>query len=198
MTLEDLKPSQVKEIIRSEFRQLPETHWIQNLRHPSYHLRQPIPILIKRADGTVTATYDDVELCGMGDSVKAAMSDLCEKIVARYEGLGRSAAKSQEYKFLKQIIQEVEPPAWQELKQLYKERLEKIPYVQEGYIKINGKDADVIIVISEYSVDRIKQLARIDLEINKKFRPLFFHVEYERSKEHLDLNDFERFYQTCP
>ena len=45
MTLEDFKPSEIKEIIRSELRQLPETHWVQNLRHPSYHLRQPIPIL---------------------------------------------------------------------------------------------------------------------------------------------------------
>lgn len=198
MTLDDLTPLQAEEIIRSEFRQLPKTYWIQNLRHPSYHLRQPIPILIERADNTVSATYDDVELCGMGDSVKAAMSDLCTKIIARYEELGGSPAKSQEYKFLKQIIQEVEPPAWQELKQLYGEKLEKVPYVQEGYIKIEDKEADVIIVISEYSVDRIKRLARIDLEINKKFRPLYFHVEYERSKEYLDLNDFERFYQTCP
>ena len=151
MTLDDLTPSQVKEIIRSEFRQLPETHWIQNLRHPVYCLRQPIPILIERAADTVTATYDDVELRGTGDSVKAAMSDLCAKIVTRYEELGESPAKSQEYKFLKQIIKEIEPPAWQELKQLYREKLEKIPYVQKGYIKINGKDADVIIVISEYS-----------------------------------------------
>ena len=198
MALEDLKPSQVKEIIRSEFRQLPETHWVQNLRHPAYHLRQPIPILIERAEGTVTATYDDVELCGTGASVKEAISNLCTKIVACYEELGESAAKSQEYRFLKRIIEEVEPPAWQELKQLYREKLEEVPYVQEGYIKIEGKEADVVIVISEYSVDRIKQLARIDLEINKKFRPLFFHVEYERSKEHLDLNDFERFYQICP
>ncbi len=198
MTLEDLKPSKIKEIIRSELRQLPETHWVQNLRHPLYHLRQSIPIRIERADDTVTATYDDVDLCGTGDSVKAAISDLCTKIVARYEELGESAAKSQEYRFLKRIIEEVEPPAWQELKQLYREKLEEVPYVQEGYIKIEGKEADVIIVISEYSVDRIKQLARIDLEINKKFRPLFFHVEYERSKEHLDLNDFERFYQICP
>ena len=194
MTLEDLKPSQVKEIIRSEFRQLPETHWVQNLRHPSYHLRQPIPILIERTDDAMTATYDDIELCGIGDSVKAAMSDLCAKIVARYEELRESAVKSQEYRFLKRIIEEVEPPAWQELKQLYKERLEKIPYVQEGYIKINGKDADVIIVISEYSVDRIEQLAGIDLEINLKFRPLYFHVEYKRSEKDLELEDFDRFY----
>ena len=198
MTLEDFKPSQIKEIIRSELRQLPETHWVQNLRHSSYHLRQPIPIRIERAADTVTATYDDAELCGTGDSVKTAISDLCTKIVARYEELRESDEKSQEYKFLKQIIEEVEPPAWQELKQLYKKRLEEIPYVQGGYIKIEGKEAEAIIVISEYSVDRIKQLAGIDLEINKKFRPLFFHVEYERSKEHLDLNDFERFYQTCP
>ena len=194
MALENLKASQVKEIIRSEFRQLPETHWIQNLRHPSYYLRQPIPILIERADGTVTAAYDDIELCGMGDSVKTAMSDLCAKIVARYEELGESPAKSQEYKFLKQIIQEVEPPAWQELKQLYRKKLEEIPYVKKGYIKINGKDADVIIVISEYSVDRIEQLAGIDLEINLKFRPLYFHVEYKRLENYLELDDFDRFY----
>lgn len=194
MTLEDFKPSQIKEIIRSELRQLPETHWVQNLRHPAYRLRQPIPILIERVDDTVTATYDDVELCGTGASVKTATSDLCTKIVARYEELGESPAKSQEYKFLKQIIQEVEPPAWQELKQLYKERLEEIPYVQGGYIKIEGKEADVMIVISEYSVDRIEQLAEIDLEVNKKFRPLSFFVEYKLSENYLELDDFDRFY----
>ncbi|RKU07100.1 hypothetical protein C6502_17660 [Candidatus Poribacteria bacterium] len=194
MALENLTSSQVKEIIRSEFRQLPETHWIQNLRHSSYYLRQPIPILIERADGTVTATYDDVELYGTGDNVKAAMSDLCAKIVARYEELRKSAAKSQEHTFLKQILEEIESPVWQELKQLYGGKLEEVPYVQEGYIKINGKDADVIIVISEYSVDRIKQLAGIDLEINLKFRPLYFHVEYKRSEKNLELDGFDRFY----
>ena len=194
MTLEDLKSSQVKEIIRSEFRQLPETHWIQNLRHPAYHLRQPIPILIEKADDAVTATYDDIELCGTGDSVKAAMLDLCTKIVAYYEELEESAAKSQEYTFLKQVIEEIQPKAWEEVKQLYREKLEGIPYVQKGYIKIDGKDADVIIVLSEESVEIIKQLAQIDLEINLKFRPLYFFVEYESSEDYLELDDFERFY----
>ena len=194
MTLEDFKPSQIKEIIHSELRQLPETHWIQNLRHPAYHLRQPIPILIERADDTVTATYDDVELCGAGDSMKAAISDLCTQIVARYGELRESAAKSQEYRFLKRIIEEVEPPAWQELKQLYRKKLKEIPYVKKGYIKIEGKEADVIIVISEYSVDRIEQLAEIDLEVNKKFRPLSFFIEYKLSENYLELDDFDRFY----
>ena len=194
MTLEDLKPLQVKEIIRSEFRQLPETRWVQNLRHPSYQLRQPIPILIEKADDAVTATYDDVELCGTGDSVRAAISDLCTKIVAYYEELEESAAKSQEYTFLKQVIEEIQPKAWEEVKQLYREKLEGIPYVQKGYIKIDGKDADVIIVLSEESVEIIKQLAQIDLEINLKFRPLYFFVEYESSEDYLELNDFERFY----
>ena len=195
MTLEDLKPSQVKEIIRSAFRQLPETHWVQNLRHPAYHLRQPIPILIERADDAMTATYDDIELCGTGDSVKAAMSDLCAKIVARYEELEESAAKSQEYTFLKQVIEEIQPKAWEEVKQLYREKLEGIPYVQKGYINISAPDyADVILVLSEYSVARIEQLAKIDLEINLKFRPLYFFVEYESSEDYLELDDFERFH----
>ena len=194
MTLEDLKPLQVKEIIRSAFRQLPETRWVQNLRHPSYQLRQPIPILIEKADDAVTATYDDVELCGTGDSVRTAILDLCTKIVAYYEELEESAAKSQEYTFLKQVIEEIQPKAWEEVKQLYREKLEGIPYVQKGYIKIDGKDADVIIVLSEESVEIIKQLAQIDLEINLKFRPLYFFVEYESSEDYLELDDFERFY----
>ena len=195
MTLEDLQPLQVKEIIRSAFRQLPETHWVQNLRHPAYHLRQPIPILIERADDAMTATYDDIELCGTGDSVKAAMSDLCAKIVARYEELEESAAKSQEYTFLKQVIEEIQPKAWEEVKQLYREKLEGIPYVQKGYINISAPDyADVILVLSEYSVARIEQLAKIDLEINLKFRPLYFFVEYESSEDYLELDDFERFH----
>ena len=195
MTLEDLTPLQMKEIIRSAFRQLPETHWVQNLRHPAYHLRQPIPILIERADDAMTATYNDIELCGTGDSVKAAMSDLCAKIVARYEELGKSAAKSQEYTFLKQVIEEIQPKAWEEVKQLYREKLEGIPYVQKGYINISAPDyADVILVLSEYSVARIEQLAKIDLEINLKFRPLYFFVEYESSEDYLELDDFERFH----
>ena len=186
--------SEIREIIRSELRQIPETHLVQNLRHPAYHLRQPIPILIEKTGEVVTATYDDVELGGTGDDIRAAISDLCTKIIARYEELGESAAKSQEYTFLKRIIEEVESPAWQELKQLYKEKLEEIPYVKEGYIKIDGNNADVVIVLSEYSVDRIEQLAEIDLEINLKFRPLSFFVEYKFSEDYLELNDFECFY----
>ena len=106
----------------------------------------------------------------------------------------KSAAKSQEYTFLKQVIEEIQPKAWEEVKQLYREKLEGIPYVQKGYIKIDGKDADVIIVLSKESVEIIKQLAQIDLEINLKFRPLYFFVEYESSEDYLELDDFERFY----
>ena len=194
MTFEDLKPSQVKEIIRSEFRQLPETHWVQNLQHSSYYLRQPIPILIEKADDTVTATYDDVKLYGAGGSVKAAMSDLCAKIVARYEELEKSTAKSQEYTFLNRIIEEIEPPAWQELKQLYREKLEEIPYVQGGYIRIDGNNAEIVIVLSEESVEIIMELAEIDLEINQEFCSLSFSVEYESPEDYLELDDFECFY----
>ena len=194
MTLESLTPLEIKEIIRSEFRRLPETYWVHNLRHPSYHLRQSIPILIEREGGAITAIYDDIDLYATSYSVKEAMSDLCAKIVARYEELRESAAKSQEYTFLKRIIEAVEPPAWQELKQLYKEKLEETPYVQEGYIKIDGNNAEVVIVLSEESVDIIMELAQIDLEINQEFRSLSFSVEYESSEDYLELDNFERFY----
>lgn len=109
MTLEDFKPSEIREIIRAELRQLSETHWIQNLRHPSYHLRQPIPILIERVDDTVTATYDDAELCGTGDSVKEAISDLCAKIVARYGELGKALQNLKNISSSNELLRKLNP-----------------------------------------------------------------------------------------
>ena len=200
MAAEELKPLQVKEIIRSEIRQLPETRWIQNLRHPSYHLRQPIPILIEREGDVVAANYDDLDLSGKGEDVKSAISDLCGKIVACYNGARESADRNadsptQENTFLRQIIVEIQPAAWDEVKELYRERLKGFSYVQKVYINISMPDyAAVIIILSEESVDRIEQLAEIDLAINLKFRPLYFFVEYESSEDNLDLNNFVRFY----
>ena len=188
--------SEIREIIRTEFRHIPETHWVQNLLHPSYHLHQPIAISVERADDTVTATYDDIELCGTGASVKEAKSNLCAKIVSRYQQLGESAPTSQEYTFLKRIIEEVEPAAWQELKQLYKEKLEEIPYVQKGFIRTEGNNAEVIIVLSEESAEKIMELAQLDLNINQGFRSLTFSVEYKATENNLELNEFECFYGT--
>ena len=204
MAAEKLKPAQVKEIIRSEIRQLPETRWIQNLRHPSYHLRQPIPVLIEREAGVVTANYGDLDLSGKGGEVKAAISDLCGKIVARYERAEDCADRkdnspTHEYTFLKQIIVEIQPELvpserWKEIKQFYQDRLEVIPDVQKGYIKQGTEYVEVIILVSGHSVALIEQLSKIDLEINQKFHPLCFYIEYKRSPHYLDLDNFEQFY----
>ena len=204
MATEELKPVQVKDIIRSEIRQPPETRWIQNLRHPYYHLRQPIPILIEREGDGVTANYDDLGLSGRGESAKAAMLDLCGKIVACYEGARECADRNddsptQEYTFLRQIIVEIQPELvssqlWKEVKQFYPDRLEVIPDVQKGYIKQGQEYVEVIILVSGHSVTLIEQLSKIDLEINRKFRPLCFYIEYKRSPSYLDLDDFEQFY----
>ena len=162
MATEELKPVQVKDIIRSEIRQLPETRWIQNLRHPSYHLRQPIPVLIEREGDGVTANYDDLGLSGRGESAKAAILDLCGKIVACYEGARECADRNddsptQEYTFLRHIIVEIQPELvssqlWKEVKQFYRDRLEVIPDVQKGYIKQGQEYVEVIILVSGHSV----------------------------------------------
>jgi hypothetical protein len=55
----------IQRTIQSEFSRFPETHWIQNLRHPSYQLRQPIPVVIERDGDVVIATYDDIDLCAL-------------------------------------------------------------------------------------------------------------------------------------
>lgn len=177
----------------------PETRWIQNIRNPSYQLRRPIPIVIERDCGLIMANYDDLELNATGGSLQAAISGLCEKIVACYEENRKPSNRSkspptQEQEFLDQIIVETQPKAWNELKRLYAEELKAFAYVDKGYIHISSPDyADVILILSEESADRIARLAGVDLEINQKFLPLNFTVEYRSSEEYVDLSDFVRF-----
>ena len=102
-----------QETIRSELSKIPETRWIQNLRHPAYQLRQPIPIVIERDGDVVIAAYDDIDLYGTGADVQEAISDLCSAIVEYYEGLKEHAdhlgdIPTQEFVFLKQVIEEVQ------------------------------------------------------------------------------------------
>ena len=101
-------------------------------------------------------------------------------------------------KNLERAIEEIQLPVWKEVKQLYREKLEEIPYVQKGYIKIDGNYADVAIVLSDESETIIKELTEIDLEINLKFRPLYLFVEYELSEDYFELDDFECFYSIGP
>ncbi len=91
----------------------PYTIFIQNLRHSSYHLRCPIPILIEYDDDVIIATYHDIDMYGTGADVQEALSDLCAAIVEYYETLKDDEGNlglltSQEYAFLKEIIVEVE------------------------------------------------------------------------------------------
>lgn len=182
------------------FQHPPETRWIQNLRHPSYQLRQPIPIVIERSGGAVTANYDDLRLEAKGDDVNDVLSDLCRKIIAYYDEVqehtdNKVTTPPPEHAFLKQIIFETQPKVWEGVKQLYREKLKAFPFVDKGYINISAPDyADVIIILSDDASDRIQQLAEIDLEINLKYRPLYFFVQYELSEDFLELNDFVRFY----
>ena len=99
-------------------------------------------------------------------------------------------------KHLERTIEEIQLPVWKEVKQLYREKLEEIPYVQKGYIKIDGNYADVAIVLSDESEKIIKELTEINLEINLKFRPLYLFVEYGLSEGYFELDDFECFYTT--
>lgn len=185
------------------FRQTPETHWIRDFAHTSYHLRQPIPILVNYGADIVTTKYY-LELDGSGGNLEEAISDLCGKMIVHYEAVQNytdrtGSPSAQQPSFLKQTIVETQAQAWDEIKRLYRERLKAFPYVDRGYINISTPDyAEVVIILSDESADRIKQLAQIDLEINLRFRPLNFSVEYESSEEFLDLKNFKRFYQSTP
>ncbi|MBM3237010.1 hypothetical protein FJZ31_12030 [Candidatus Poribacteria bacterium] len=87
------------------------TIFIQNLQHPFYRLRCPIPILIEHDDDIVIATYHDIDMYGTGADIQEALSDLCDAIVEYYETLKDNEGNlglltSQHYAFLKQIIEE--------------------------------------------------------------------------------------------
>ena len=88
----------------------PYTIYIQNLRHSSYHLRYPIPILIEY-DDDIIATYHDIDMYGTGADVQEALADLCAAIVEYYETLkddeeNLGLLTAQHYAFLKQFIVE--------------------------------------------------------------------------------------------
>ena len=191
----------------SEFRQLPETDEIQALEYTTY-LSHPATLnLMDREENPETANYLDDEDHSIGYSVRIELWNSYTKIVAYSEGfkvdinqfgyshVRNNSRGSQLDDVSLQILETNLPKAWQELKQLYREKLQAIPYVQEGYINISAPEyADVILLLSDYSVDRIERLAEIDLELNLKLRPLHFFVEYELSEDNPELEYFERFY----
>ena len=156
--------------------------------------------MIQQSGGTVTANYDDLRLEAIDDGVNDVLSDLCGKNIACYDEMqeradSKGTAPPPEHSFLKQIIVETQPRVWEEVKQLYREKLKVFPFVEKGYINISAPEyADVIIILSDDSSDRIQQLAEIDLEINLKYRPLFFFAQYGLSEEFLELRDYVRFY----
>ncbi|MBC8230340.1 hypothetical protein H8E77_12400 [bacterium] len=104
--------NQIREVVKHQKEQ-PYTIFIENLRHPSYRLRHPIPILIERNDEKVYATYFDLDMQGTGRNVSEALDDLCAGIIQDYEVLKdgvsidgtQSKRKSQKYAHLKSIIE---------------------------------------------------------------------------------------------
>ncbi len=107
----------------------PYTILIQNLRHPSYRLRHPIPVLIERDDDRIIAIYHDVDMFDTGADVQEALSALCAAIIKYYETLkdneeNTGSLPSQAYAFLKHIIVEVEnesikPDPWLEIRGMF-------------------------------------------------------------------------------
>ena len=141
--------NQIREVAKRQKEQ-PYNIFIQNLRHPTYRLRHSIPVSIERNDDTIIATYHDLDMHSKGRNVSEALDELCERIIQHYETLKadekmRSEAKpgesacpslplldspssfgnldknsSQEYAFLKQIIDEgIKKDRWLEIRGIF-------------------------------------------------------------------------------
>jgi hypothetical protein len=179
----------------------PETRWIQNLRHPSYHLREPIPIVVERNQGTTLATYDDIGVSTEGKDIQDAITKLCAAIVAAYEKLKQSKppledSATHQYAFLEQIIQEkpVQSFSWEELTGFYREHLKKFQFVKAGYIHTDGKYAELIIRLADFSVDWIEELAQIELDVVERWPDIRFDVEYI-TETISSIDNLARFYK---
>lgn len=82
--------------------------------------------------------------------------------------------------------------SWEKVKRFYQDKLEVIPPVQAAYIRIDRDYAEIIIQITEYSLNLVKQLAQIEIEVSDKYPGLRFDAEYVT--EDITTDDFERFY----
>jgi len=104
--------NQIREVALLKKEQ-PYTIFIENLRHPSYRFRHPVPILIERREDTVIATYHDLDMQGTGRDISEALDSLCAGIIQYYEALKnevpieseQSGISSQKYAHLKRIIE---------------------------------------------------------------------------------------------
>lgn len=130
----------------------PYTIFIQNLRHPSYRLRHPIPVLIERDDDMIIATYHDVDMSGTGADVQEALSHLCAAIIKYYETLkddedNTDSLPSQEYAFLKQIIVKTEAEG-----------------IKDPWLEIRGMFAD-----DPHFDDFVKEIETYRKELNEAY-----------------------------
>ncbi len=82
--------------------------------------------------------------------------------------------------------------SWEKVKRFYQDKLKVIPPVQAAYIRIDRDYAEIIIQITEYSLNLVKQLAQIEIEVSDKYPGLRFDAEYVT--EDITTDDFERFY----
>jgi len=109
------------------------TIFIRNLRHPSYRLRHPIPVLIERDSDVIIATCHDIGMYGTGADVQEALSDLCAAIIKYYETLkDDELLPSQKSAFLKQIIDEnIKPDPWLEIRGMFADDQDFDDFVKE-------------------------------------------------------------------
>jgi predicted RNase H-like HicB family nuclease len=85
--------------------------FLQNLRHPSYILKQPLSVTLESEDSEIVASCYDVNMYGCGDSEEEAIDDLCSVLVEYYETLKEDKEKlgiipKKHWGFLSSIIEE--------------------------------------------------------------------------------------------
>jgi len=84
---------------------------IQNLRNPSYILKQPLSVTLESEGTEISATCYDVNMYGCGDSEEEAIDDFCCVLVEYYESLREDREKlgaipKKYWLFLSSIIEE--------------------------------------------------------------------------------------------
>jgi hypothetical protein len=90
MQQEFLTSDQLRDLTRQIIHSI-EKHYrivpLNSLKHPRYHLKIPLHIALEVTEGTVIASFDDIEAFSHAQTESEAIDLLCEEIVHLFEDL---------------------------------------------------------------------------------------------------------------
>lgn len=85
-----LTPDQYRDLTKNIIHSIDARYRIiplNSLKHPNYHLKSPVHIVLEFEENKVVASFDDIEAFSYADTEFEAIDQLCEEIILIYKDL---------------------------------------------------------------------------------------------------------------